>query len=427
MAMKDFLGKLDLDRFKKAPSEPAEADFPVPEPVEEKPSFVFTDINSEPIGPSAAQAEPEAPAHSGAVQIESSNDDRIQLFELDLGGGTASEAPTIPEIPEMPEIDDTIIVTPASEPSSAEDYEEDFGYAAPGALDDVTYTTAPETIVPPKPEPVVMPTADAPAADNGDSEEYYDSYEPLYEDDYTAGMFFQKEPDAAPYIEEETVEAAPVPEEPVYEAPAEEVPTYTEEQPRYENYRKDYQEAPENAEPRSYENNIDDTVFLADNGEPAFSGGNNRRRWIIALVALLLAVLVVLGALFLARHNKSADSGANVQTSAKITTTAFERSVSNNAEATETTTEEPSAEYDENGETSARTTTTYRSSTSTRSTTRSSSSTGTTSSTTRSTTHSTTTTTTTAPTTTTLTPVEPTTPSAASTTAKPSPWDHVNS
>lgn len=419
MAMKDFLGKLDLDRFKRAPEENVEV--PAPEPVDEKPSFVFTDVNSNPIGTDAAEV-PEAPAHSGPIQVGSTNDDRIQLFELDLGGSKAAEEPPV-SVPEIPELEDAVVMTSAPAPSAAEEeYEEDFGYAAPGALDDVTYTTAPETVQPAEPEPIAIETAEAPAVDAADQEEYYDSYEPLFEEDYTAGMFFQKEPAAAPAAEE------PVYEEPAEETPVYEAPTYTEEQPRYENYREDYQDAAASEGPRSYENNIDDTVFLPDQGDAPVGGKGGRRRWIVALLAILLALLVVLGAVFLAHHNKSADESAAVQTSAKVKTTAFERSVSNNADATETTTEEESAMYDENGETSARTTT--RTTTATRSTTRSSTSTGTTT-TTSSTTRSTTTTTaapsSTTASTTTVTAVPSTNPPTQSTTAAPSPWDHVNS
>lgn len=208
MAMKDILGRL-----KRGPEEeyiPEEEFVPEEAPAPEKPSFVFTDINSEPID-TAAEAVPEAPVRSGPVKVGSSDNDRIQMFEIDLGGSKVKlpeepvvEAPVVEEpvyetsapvsepvytpAPE-PEAEDTIVVAPTPETAGAEDdYEVDFGYSAPGALDDVTYTTDPTAIPKPaEPEPVVYSRSEAPA-DN--DEEYYDSYEPMFEESYGPGTYF---------------------------------------------------------------------------------------------------------------------------------------------------------------------------------------------------------------------------------------------
>lgn len=434
MAMKDILG-----RFKRETAdEVVPEETPVPE---EKPSFVFTDVNSEPID-TASGAAPAAPAHNGPVKVGSSDNDRIQVFELDLGGSKAElvEKPApepayteVPDIPEPPVIepDDTITVAPT--PAAAdgtEEYEVDFGYAAPGALDDVTYTTDPASVPKPEaPEPVVY-REEAPA-DNGE-EEYYDSYEPIYEETYTPGSYFANETASAP-VEEEYIApaaaAAAVSEpEPVAEE-LYETPTYAdaEARPRYENYREDYRETPD-AEPRSYENNIDDSVFLPDEGETPVFSRKNRRRMTIAVLAVLVALLFVLGGVLISHFKGRSSDDAALSTTAKVKTTAFERSVSNNADATEVTTEEEEViQYDENGEISSTTEqgttaqdTTRR--TSTASTTRA---TSTTASTTRRKT-STTSTASTAPSTEPSTVPPSTDPPTTSSRSVPSPGEYIS-
>ena len=455
MAMKDILG-----RFKKGPEEefiPEEEFVPEEAPVDEKPSFVFTDINSEPID--TAEPVPEAPVHNGPVKVGSSDNDRIQMFEIDLGGSHVKlpeepvvEAPAVEEpvyetyapAPEPvytpapePEVEDTIVVAPTPEAAGAEDdYEVDFGYSAPGALDDVTYTTDPAAVPKPaEPEPVVYTRSEAPAADD---EEYYDSYEPMFEESYGPGSYFAGGEPAAP--------AAPVEEDYVpYEAPAaaaaevaepveevntaREAETYSDDQPRYENYRKARNKARYEDEPRSYENNIDDSVFLPDEGDTPVFSRKNRRRLTIAIIAVLAALLIVLAGVLISHFTGNKD--AETATTVKVKTTAFERSVSNNASATETTTEEEvSAQYDENGEISESTASTSYSSTSRRTSTRTTTR-STTASTTRSTTRSTTASTTqptsaTQPSTVPSTAVPSTQPSTNPTTQAPSPWDHVN-
>ncbi|MBQ4459628.1 MAG: hypothetical protein II911_04435, partial [Clostridia bacterium] len=209
MAMKDI-----LDRFKREPEEefiPEEEYVPEAAPAEEKPSFVFTDINSEPIDPAAAEPVPEAPVHNGPVKVGSSDNDRIQMFEIDLGGSKVKlpEEPVVEATPVVeepvyetyapvntpapePEVEDTIVVAPTPEAAGAEeDYEVNFGYSAPGALDDVTYTTDPAAVPQPaEPEPVIYSRSEAPA-DN--DEEYYDSYEPMFEESYGPGSYFAGE------------------------------------------------------------------------------------------------------------------------------------------------------------------------------------------------------------------------------------------
>ena len=212
--------------------------------------------------------------------------------------------------------------------------------------------------------------------------------------------------------------------------PVEELPTYTDDRPRYENYRKEKNKARYwDEEPRSYENNIDDSVFLPDEGETPVFSRKNRRRLTIAIIAVLAALLLVLGGILISHF--TGRSNETEATTAKGKTTAFERSVSNNASATETTTEEDiSVQYDENGEISESTASTASASsstsrrTSTRTTTRT-----TTASTTRSTTRSTTASTTqsTAPATQTPSTAVPSTdPVTQPPTQAPSPWDHVN-
>ena len=448
MAMKDILG-----RFKKEPEEEFIPEEFVPEeaPVEEKPSFVFTDINSEPIDPAAAEPVPETPVNSGPVKVGSSDNDRIQMFEIDLGGSKVKlpEEPVIEEPPVVeepvyetyvpvstpapePEAEDTIVVAPTPEAAGAEeDYEVDFGYSAPGALDDVTYTTDPAAVPSPaEPEPVVYTRSEAPA-DN--DEEYYDSYEPMFEESYGPGSYFAGEENSASEVFEAPADEAPEVAEPVETVNGPEtVPTYTDDRPRYENYRKAKNKARYNDEPRSYENNIDDSVFLPDEGDAPVFSRKNRRRLTIAILAVLVALLFVLGG-FLISHFTHSGKDAETATTAKVKTTAFERSVSNNASATESTTvEEITVQYDENGEisssTAASTASTASTSrrTSTRTTTRrsTSSTTRSTATTTRSTTASTTQST--APATTTPSTAVPSTePSTRSTTAAPSPWEHV--
>ncbi len=451
MAMKDILGRL-----KRGPEEeyiPEEEFVPEEAPAPEKPSFVFTDINSEPID-TAAEAVPEAPVRSGPVKVGSSDNDRIQMFEIDLGGSKVKlpeepvvEAPVVEEpvyetsapvsepvytpAPE-PEAEDTIVVAPTPETAGAEDdYEVDFGYSAPGALDDVTYTTDPTAIPKPaEPEPVVYSRSEAPA-DN--DEEYYDSYEPMFEESYGPGSYFSGEKEAAAPAEpaEEYVPyEAPAAEASEVAEPVEELPTYTDDRPRYENYRKEKNKARYwDEEPRSYENNIDDSVFLPDEGETPVFSRKNRRRLTIAIIAILAALLLFLGGVLISHF--TGRSNETEATTAKVKTTAFERSVSNNASATETTTEEDiSVQYDENGEISESTASTASASsstsrrTSTRTTTRT-----TTASTTRSTTRSTTASTTqsTAPATQTPSTAVPSTdPVTQPPTQAPSPWDHVN-
>lgn len=452
MAMKDILGRL-----KRGPEEeyiPEEEFVPEEAPAPEKPSFVFTDINSEPID-TAAEAVPEAPVRSGPVKVGSSDNDRIQMFEIDLGGSKVKlpeepvvEAPVVEEpvyetsapvsepvytpAPE-PEAEDTIVVAPTPETAGAEDdYEVDFGYSAPGALDDVTYTTDPTAIPKPaEPEPVVYSRSEAPA-DN--DEEYYDSYEPMFEESYGPGSYFSGEKEAAAPAEpaEEYVPyEAPAAEASEVAEPVEELPTYTDDRPRYENYRKEKNKARYwDEEPRSYENNIDDSVFLPDEGETPVFSRKNRRRLTIAIIAILAALLLFLGGVLISHFTGRSDKAAEA-TTAQVKTTAFERSVSNNASATETTTEEDiSVQYDENGEISESTASTASASsstsrrTSTRTTTRT-----TTASTTRSTTRSTTASTTqsTAPATQTPSTAVPSTdPVTQPPTQAPSPWDHVN-
>ena len=443
MAMKDILG-----RFKREPEEdfiPEEEYLPEEAPVEEKPSFVFTDINSEPID-TAAEAVPEAPVRSGPVKVGSSDNDRIQMFEIDLGGSKVNlpeepvaETPVVEEPvyetyapTPTPEVEDTIVVAPTSETAGAEDdYEVDFGYSAPGALDDVTYTTDPASVPKPaEPEPVVYSRSEAPA-DN--DEEYYDSYEPMFEESYGPGSYFSGEKEAAAPAEpaEEYVPyEAPAAEASEVAEPVEELPTYTDDRPRYENYRKEKNKARYwDEEPRSYENNIDDSVFLPDEGETPVFSRKNRRRLTIAIIAVLAALLLVLGGILISHF--TGRSNETEATTAKVKTTAFERSVSNNASATETTTEEDiSVQYDENGEISESTASTASASsstsrrTSTRTTTRT-----TTASTTHSTTRSTTASTTqsTAPATQTPSTAVPSTdPVTQPPTQAPSPWDHVN-
>ena len=143
----------------------------------------------------------------------------------------------------------------------------------------------------------------------------------------------------------------------------------------------------------------------------------------------IAALLLVLGGILISHF--TGRSNETEATTAKVKTTAFERSVSNNASATETTTEEDiSVQYDENGEISESTASTASASsstsrrTSTRTTTRT-----TTASTTRSTTRSTTASTTqsTAPATQTPSTAVPSTdPVTQPPTQAPSPWDHVN-
>ena len=455
MAMKDI-----LDRFKREPEEdfiPEEEYLPEEAPVEEKPSFVFTDINSEPIDTAAAV--PEAPVRSGPVKVGSSDNDRIQMFEIDLGGSNvklpeepAVETPVVEEpvyetyaptptpaytpAPE-PEAEDTIVVAPTPDTAGSEDdYEVDFGYSAPGALDDVTYTTDPASVPKPaEPEPVVYSRSEAPA-DN--DEEYYDSYEPMFEESYGPGSYFsggEAAAEAAPVTEEESVPyEAPAAEAPEVAEPVEEVrapreaQTYDDDMPRYENYRKPRNKARYRDEPRSYENNIDDSVFLPDEGDTPVFSRKNRRRMTIAIIAILAALLLVLGGVLISHFTGRSDKAAEA-TTAQVKTTAFERSVSNNASATTTTTEEDiSAQYDENGELSESTASTSYSSTSRRTSTRTTTR-STTASTTRSTTRSTTASTTqsTAPVTQTPpTAVPSTDPVTQPTTQAPSPWDHVN-
>ena len=434
MAMKDI-----LDRFKREPEEdfiPEEEYLPEEAPVEEKPSFVFTDINSEPID--TAEAVPEAPVRSGPVKVGSSDNDRIQMFEIDLGGSNVKlpEEPVVEEpvyetyaptptpaytpAPE-PEAEDTIVVAPTPDTAGSEDdYEVDFGYSAPGALDDVTYTTDPASVPKPaEPEPVVYSRSEAPA-DN--DEEYYDSYEPMFEESYGPGSYFsggEAAAEAAPVTEEESVPyEAPAAEAPEVAEPVEEVrapreaQTYDDDMPRYENYRKPRNKARYRDEPRSYENNIDDSVFLPDEGDTPVFSRKNRRRMTIAIIAILAALLLVLGGVLISHFTGRSDKAAEA-TTAQVKTTAFERSVSNNASATTTTTEEDiSAQYDENGELSESTASTSYSSTSRRTSTRT---------TTQSTTDSTTTQSTAPSTTTTATSTTTTT----STTAAPSPWDQI--
>ena len=108
MAMKDILG-----RFKREPEEdfiPEEEYLPEEAPVEEKPSFVFTDINSEPID-TAAEAVPEAPVRSGPVKVGSSDNDRIQMFEIDLGGSKV-------KLPEEPVVEAPVVEEPVYETSA---------------------------------------------------------------------------------------------------------------------------------------------------------------------------------------------------------------------------------------------------------------------------------------------------------------------
>lgn len=456
MAMKDILG-----RFKREPEEeylPEEEFAPEEAPASEKPSFVFTDINSEPIDAASAEPVPEAPARGGPVKVGSSENGRIQMFELDLGGSKVKlpeepvieEAPVVeepvyetyvPVEPKAPEPEDTIVVAPTPDLSGAEeDYEIDFGYSAPGALDDVTYTTDPASVPKPaEPEPIVYSRSEAPAEND---DEYYDSYEPMFEESYGPGSYFAGEQAAAAApIVAETVET------PVYDAPEADAPepvepvkvynkskktkTYKEDRPRYENYRKDYQKA-SYSEPRSYENNIDDSVFLPDEGEAPMSSRRNRRRLTVAILAVLAALLLCLGGILIS-HFVGRSRNAETVTTARVKTTAFERSVSNNASATTTTiVDDESVQYDENGEISSSTATTAASSstsrrTSTRTTTTRRSTTTTrrsTTTTTRSTTASTTQSTSPA-TTTPSTAVPSTEPSTRSTTAAPSPWDHV--
>ncbi|MBO7483585.1 MAG: hypothetical protein J6T55_00465, partial [Alphaproteobacteria bacterium] len=88
MAIKDM-----LDRFKREPEEELPEEVPA-EVSEEQPSFIFTDINSEPIVPKAE----EPPVRTGPVEVESTNDDRIKMFEIDLGGSKVNlpeEAPSV--------------------------------------------------------------------------------------------------------------------------------------------------------------------------------------------------------------------------------------------------------------------------------------------------------------------------------------------
>ena len=434
MAMKDL-----LDRFKKAPGEEVLPEEPAVD-IEEKPSFVFTDINSDPIDPEPV---PEAPVHHGPVRTGSSNEGRVQMFEIDLGGSNVNvpeepaPAPVSEPVaaPEKSVPEDTIVMAPVPESAGEEDYEVDFGYAAPGALDDVTYTTAPETIPQPKePEPVVYKRE---PVEEPDDDEYYDSYEPIFEEPTTPGNYFAPETPAAaaaaaaePVMDfrKDPVEAA----DPDMSAEPAEAPVYTEKeaQPRYENYRKDYRNPPTDAAPRTYENKIDDSVFLPDEGDAPLLSPRNRRMLTIGIAALLLALLVILGALFLSHHNKVKNAEADAAlTSAKVSTTAFERSVSNNKDATETTTEEESAMYDDDGQTSTSSSTTAATSSRTRtslSSTRTTTTRSTTTRTTRTTTSRTSTTPSTQPST--APPTEPSTPSTPSTqppTSAPSPWEQT--
>lgn len=429
MAMKDLLGRLKRE----------EDVLPEEVPVaEEKTNFVFTDIHSEPIEP-GVESVPEAPAHNGPVKVSSSDNDRIQVFELDLGGSKVKfpeEPPVEPEVSfqktpprEVPRIPEPPTMEEVADPS--EEYEVDFGYAAPGALDDVTYTTDPTSVPQPsKPEPVVYkeetPTESV-------DEEYYDSYEPLYEESYTPGSYFAGGAGAAASVVPEP-EPYLAPEAPVEVEETIEVPTYAdvEDRPRYENYRKDYEETP-SKEPRSYENNIDDTVFLPDREEAPFSSKKNRRRLTIALLALLAALLLVLGGVLISHFVGRSNDGAEA-TSAKVKTTAFERSVSNNKSATETTTEveEETVQYDENGEIMTESTTSGTTQSTTRrtsSTTRTTSTGTTTSRTTRTTTSRTTTASTTAstaPSTEAPTAQPSTNPPTTSSRSVPSPSEYAS-
>ncbi len=416
MAMKDLLG-----RFQRQDSEEFELDdilndipeeYSEPEP--EKPSFVFTDINSEPIKPTA-------------TKISSSDDDRFQMFEIDLSGKkakpTSTHSDTIP-IPKIPNMEDTIVVAPTPSASATDDdYEVDFGYSAPGALDDITFTTNPASVSKPtEPEPVVYNRTATPDLDD---EEYYDSYEPMFEESYGPGSYFasgEPTPAKAEPVFEEVAEPVKVYNEP------EEPKTYTDDKPRYENYRKDYNKASDGA-PRTYENNIDDSVFLPDEGDAPLNSRRSRRRLTVAIIAIIVAILLVLGA-FLISHfgGRSNDDAEVVATTQK--TTAFERSVSNNSDATTTTTEAEEIIIGEDDELSDTTTETTESTSTSRRTSTTTSSTTTTSRTTtsRTTTSRTTTTTSRTTTTTTAAPTtaEPTTTTTTrTTTAAPSPWDQV--
>ena len=194
--------------------------------------------------------------------------------------------------------------------------------------------------------------------------------------------------------------------------------------PRYENYRKPRNKARYRDEPRSYENNIDDSVFLPDEGDTPVFSRKNRRRMTIAIIAILAALLLVLGGVLISHFTGRSDNAAEA-TTAQVKTTAFERSVSNNASATTTTTEEDiSAQYDENGELSESTASTSYSSTSRRTSTRTTTR-STTASTTRSTTRSTTDSTTTQSTAPSTTTTATSTTTTTSTTAAPSPWDQI--
>ena len=175
----------------------------------------------------------------------------------------------------------------------------------------------------------------------------------MFEESYGPGSYFSGEKEAAAPAEpaEEYVPyEAPAAEASEVAEPVEELPTYTDDRPRYENYRKEKNKARYwDEEPRSYENNIDDSVFLPDEGETPVFSRKNRRRLTIAIIAVLAALLLVLGGILISHF--TGRSNETEATTAKVKTTAFERSVSNNASATETTTEEDiSVQYDENGE-----------------------------------------------------------------------------
>lgn len=445
MAMKDLLG-----RFNRQPIPPEE---PVEQaPVEQAPSFVFTDINSEPIGPSASEPVSE-PVSEGPVRVNNPYDnDRIQTFEINLGSKSKVTIPdeepvetyrvpaepeetyTIPAAEEVPVAPAAPSAPVVPETSAVDDYEVDFGYDALGALDDV-YTQPSQPAAPVEPEPVVYTRS---VAEDAGEPDYYDSYAPQEEAEYAPKNFFgvggpakkaKADPNPVPTIEEFPVEEDEYTD--TYDAPAydavdesaasaAEPATYAEEQPRYENYRKDYRNTTAEGEPRSYENNIDETVFLPDEGDAPVRGGNSRRKLLASIIAMLLALLVILTAVLITHHNGSSDSNTGTTsrtslfaalkdkdkdkteeaTEAEEKTTAFERSVSNNAEATTTTTEAPSSTI---GETTTRTSTSRRSSTSSGTTTTATGSTTTTTTTTTATTTQNTGTTTTTATTTTAT------------------------
>lgn len=418
--------------------------------------FVFTDINSEPIDPKAQNRNSSG---SRPVKVSSSDDDRFQMYEINLDGSSV-------KLPEEPARRAPAPQEPVSETYSAPrtgakapdvssddgEYEVDFGYATPGALDDVTFPTAPTRATKQEePKTVSYRYSDAPA---GNDDEYYDSYKPMDEESYGPGAYFAQG-DSAPNPPKASKTVRQSAQRPASQAYRKTAPnadaaepvkvyndagaakTYQNERPRYENYRKNDRRASPYEEPRTYENNIDDSVFLPDEGELPMDSRRHRRRLTIAIIAIVVAILILLGAVLINHFTGDSGKKEDATTDKSVKTTEFVRSVSNNEdviddEPSDTTelTETPTYGIVADQSTSRSTRASSRATTARRTTARSTTRRSTTRST-RTATRSTTAQTTTRATQTTTHSVPPTAtpstnPPTHSTTAAPSPWDHVS-